>query len=717
MRRAGFGLTIGLGALLLFQVQFIAGKTILPWYGGVPAVWSACLLFFQVLLLGGYLAAHGVARLRPTRQVGVYAAAVAGALVWLLARPAAWPSPIVPSDAWKPVGDQWPVVRILVLLAVTVGVPYLVLSITSPLLQRWWADLWPARSPYRLYALSNLGSLVGLVGYPFVVERTLAVEGQGWLWTGGFVVYAAVAGACMVTFRRDAAGHGMPERAERGPAETEGRPFDDVGRTTPLPARSAPPRPRATGSSPPATLLWFLLAAVGSLLLQSTTTWITLDVAAVPLLWMVPLALYLITFIVAFEYPYLYRRTFWTFVVLLSLCASAIALVSDVGAGWALVAGLSALTASCMVCHGELGVRVPDAAHLTRFYVVIAAGGASGSVFAALVAPRVFTSVLEYPLSLLAVAVLMLAVARRPRDEPTERASRWRRGTGVPLALCSVLLLLMVGEEARARRQGVVWRSRNFFGSVHVTEEAASSGARMRRLIHGTTMHGMQYVDGPLDGEPTAYYARTSGVGRVMSTRAATTLPAHVGLIGLGAGTLAAYARPDDRYRFYEIDPQVVQLSTGPAPLFTFVARAPGSVSLVEGDARLSLEREPPQRFDVLVVDAFSSDAVPAHLLTTEAFTLYRRHLRDEQSLLLVHVSNRFLRLADIVRSGGASVGMASVLVVDDPDEEYARTSDWMLLAADTSVIGAFGDPGGWSRPPGRAWTDRWSSVLDVIRW
>jgi hypothetical protein len=716
MHRAGFGLTIGLGALLLFQVQFIAGKTILPWYGGVPAVWSACLLFFQVLLLGGYVAAHGVARLRPARQVGVYAAAVAAALVWLLARPAAWPSPIVPSDAWKPVGDQWPVVRILVLLAVTVGVPYLVLSITSPLLQRWWADLWPARSPYRLYALSNLGSLVGLVGYPFVVERAFAVEGQGWLWAWGFVVYGAVAGWCMVTFLRHDAGHDTPERAEHALAETEGRTLDDVGRTSPAPARSGLPRSGATGSAPSGTILWFLLAAVGSLLLQSTTTWITLDVGAVPLLWMVPLALYLITFIIAFEYPYLYRRTFWTFVVLVSVCAGAIVLVSDVGAGWALVAGLSALTASCMVCHGELGVRVPAAAHLTRFYVVIAAGGASGSVFAALIAPRVFTSVLEYPLSLLAVTVLLLAVARDSRGGPAPRAPRWRRGIGVLLALSGVLLL-MVGEEARARRQGVIWRSRNFFGSVHVTEEAAPSGARLRRLIHGTTLHGMQYVDGPLDREPTAYYARTSGVGRVMSARAATTSPAHVGLIGLGAGTLAAYARPDDRYRFYEIDPQVVQLSAGPAPLFTFVARAPGAVSLVEGDARLSLEREPPQRFDVLVVDAFSSDAVPAHLLTAEAFALYRRHLRSGQSLLLVHVSNRFLRLADIVRAGGATAGMASVLVVDEPSAEYARTSDWMVLAAETTVLQPFGDPDGWRRPPGPAWTDRWSSVLDAIRW
>jgi hypothetical protein len=325
--------------------------------------------------------------------------------------------------------------------------------------------------------------------------------------------------------------------------------------------------------------------------------------------------------------------------------------------------------------------------------------------------------VLEYPLSLLAVTVLLLVVARPSARDASARASAWTTWALAPAALGVLIVLLMAGEAVRARQQGVVARSRNFFGSVHVMETVTPSGARVRTLIHGTTVHGLQILDRARDREPTAYYVRTSGVGLAMEALRSSAGEAHVGVVGLGTGTLAAYSRPLDRYRFYEIDPQVVALSQGAAPLFTYLVRSGAEVTVVTGDARLGLEREAPQQFDVLVVDAFSSDAVPAHLLTVEAFALYRRHLRDDSSLLLLHISNRFLRLADVVQAGGAAAGFASVLVVDAPDTELARASDWMLLALDPDALRPFAEPGPPLRSAMRPWTDGWASLFDVIRW
>jgi len=692
--RAAFAFAIGLGALLLFQVQFVLGKQVLPWFGGVPAVWSTCLVFFQTLLLGGYAYAHGLTRLTARRQVSVHLGLVGVAVLVLVARAAGWPSPITPDDAWRPAPDGAPVLQILTLLSVAIGLPYLLLASTGPLVQRWWAAVWPDRSPYRLYALSNLGSLVGLVSYPFAVERWLTVPQQGWLWVGLFAAYAGALVAATLTYRRFGA---ADARLQAGAAWE--------------------PRPAWREM-----ILWAWLAAAAAALLQSTTAWLTVDVAAIPLLWMAPLALYLVTFIIAFEYPRAYHRLTWTMLLLVALAGAIWAAQedTDISPAWHMLAGLGVLLASCMFCHGELGTRTPAPVHLTRFYLVVAAGGAAGSAATALLPPVLSSWVIEYPLSLMAVALGVFAVyasAFRPSETPA--LPWWSRVLAVAIVPTIVGLGRFAVEEGRDQQSLAIVSSRNFFGWIRVRESEAPGGGTYRRLLHGNTVHGNHFVPPPRRHTPTSYYTEGSGIGQAVAwLHADRAGPLRVGVVGLGTGTMAAHARSGDLVRVYEINPEVVALSEGPSPVFSYVAESRGRIEIVGGDARVSLEREEPQDYDLLVLDAFSSDAVPGHLLTVEAFEVYARHLRDERSVLAVHVSNRFLDLRGIVRTGGAAAGFASVVVSHYPDTEDdgAESTTWVLLARDASVLEAFGDPAAAASEPWvRPWTDRWSNLFDVI--
>lgn len=702
--RAAFALAIGLGALLLFQVQFVLGKQVLPWFGGVPSVWSTCLVFFQTLLLGGYAYAHGLTRLSVGRQMRVHVALVAlGGLV-LVVRIGGWPSPITPDDAWRPTPDGSPVLQILWLLTVAVGLPYFLLASTGPLLQRWWAAVWPDRSPYRLYALSNLGSLAGLLTYPFLVERWLAVPQQGWLWSGLFIAYGGALLAATVEFGR----HGVAETRLR--TSSAGVPAPPLGEQ----------------------LLWAWLAAAAASLLQSTTAWLTIDVAAVPMLWMAPLAVYLLSFIVAFEYPRAYHRLTWTLLLLLSLAGAIAAAQADTD--WSpprhMLAGLSALLAACMFCHGELGTRAPAPVYLTRFYLIVAAGGAAGSAATALLPPLLSTWVVEYPASLLAVALAAFAVYATQDGEASEGSVRgpgvsrltwWSRIIAVALIPTMVGIARLAILMGRDQQSSVIVSSRNFFGWIRVRESEAPGGGRYRRLLHGNTVHGNQFLEPPRDRQPTTYYTSGSGVGQAVQwlRERDGASPLRVGVAGLGTGTMAAYAQPGDVFRVYEIDPQVIALSTPPtggAPVFRYVAQAEGEVTIVPGDVRLSLEREAPNDFDLLVLDAFSSDAVPGHLLTVEAFDVYARHLRDARSLLAVHVSNRFLDLRGIVRTAGVETGFASVVVSHYPDGDGEESTTWVILSRQREELEAFGDPDEADAEPWvRPWTDAWSNLFDVI--
>ncbi|PCC74424.1 hypothetical protein SAMN02745121_06684 [Nannocystis exedens] len=687
-----FAVAIGLGAFLLFLVQFILGKQLLPWFGGAPAVWTTCMLFFQVLLLGGYGYAHLLAdRFTPARQRDIHLAALALAAVLLLVRAFVWPAPISPSDAWKPDPEASPILAILGLLAFTVGLPFLVLAATGPLLQSWFSRVRPGVSPYRLYALSNLGSLLGMFSYPFALEPALPIAGQGWVWSIGFFVFAVACAGCAVL---------------AGAAPALAKPSGHVGTV------SKPTSGRR--------LLWFALATIPSTMLLATTSQISQEVAVIPFLWMLPLALYLLSFILCFEYERSYVRALWLPLLVLGAGGATYALFAGVYAGMVLqlVIYLVTLLAYCMVCHGELVRQKPDPKYLTQFYLIVSAGGAAGGIFTGVVAPLLFPEFWELPIALFvgfALAMYVLYRGAWPQRLWLSALSAFGVLVG-SLALAGALVYHM-----REQLDDNMFVTRNFFGVLRV-DRASGGNLAYTRLRHGRITHGIQFESEPLSSAPTSYYGQTSGVGLAVEKhpRRLAGEKLHIGVVGLGAGTMASYGRAGDRVRFYEINPAVVALSTGDEPYFTYLQQCEGEVSVVIGDARVALEREQPQGFDVLAIDAFSSDSIPAHLLTVEAVELYFRHLR-EGGILAVHISNRYLDLDPVVRGIGEKLGLHVEYVEDLENDEVVWQSDWMLLARrerdmdSPDLINALApkvDP----EAPYPLWTDAYSNLLQVLK-
>jgi len=705
-----FAATIGVGACLLFQVQFILGKQILPWFGGAPAVWTTCMLFFQLLLLAGYAYAHLLGQVPdPRRQRTLHLAALAFAAALLLVRVLLWPSPITPSDAWKPGPGDSPILAILGLLLFTIGPPFFVLASTGPLLQSWYARCFPGASPYRLYALSNLGSLLGLLSYPFVLEPLLPLAGQGWVWSAGFLVFVLGCGATAVLVGRE-------------PATRRADPSGHVPTDSPPPSRAH-------------RLLWFTLAMVASVLLLAITSQISLEVAVIPFLWMLPLALYLLSFVLCFEYERLYHRGYWIPALLLGGGATAAVIILGVDAPMLVQLAVYLLTLffACMVCHGELVRRRPDPRHLTSFYLTISAGGAAGGIFTGILAPALFLGLWELPLALFAACALALTSARDsiwPQRIILRRLGGIRPATLARLAttLGGVYLLALaatLGYQTFTELDDHVVVSRGFFGVLRVdTDGTAAAGDLRYRLRHGRITHGIQFSDPDLSRQPTTYYGPGSAVGLAIRhhQRRARNEALRLGFVGLGAGTLATYAASGDAVRFYEIDPDMVALSSGPNPIFTYLRDCPGAVEVALGDARVNLEREADQQFDVLAIDAFSSDSIPVHLLTVEAVQLYLRHLRGPDSILAVHISNRYLDLDPVVRAIAEHLGLVTIRIDDPESNDMVYSSDWMLMVRDPAALAApeiLATPG---RPipedsrPWPLWTDAYSNLMQVFK-
>jgi hypothetical protein len=700
-----------LGAFLLFQVQFILAKRLLPWFGGVPAVWTTCLLFFQVALLLGYLYAHAVGRLPPRRQRDVHVALLSAALVLLAMRAGSWPSPLTPGDGWKPDPAAEPLPRLLWLLTASVGLPYLVLASTGPLLQSWFARLFPERSPYRLFALSNLGSLLGLLSYPFAVEPWLSIAGQGWLWTVGFLVFAMGSARTALAFGRAA----IPEPA--APA-------------VPEPAAPAIPSPLVHAvPAPPVPLilrvLWFGLSAAMSTLLLAVTSQICQDVAVIPFLWVLPLGLYLLSFVLCFEYERFHRREVWFGAVVVTAAGVVYALQhgTDLGIATQVAFYSAALFAYGMACHGELARLKPEAARLTSFYLTVAAGGAAGGLFAGVLAPRIFLGFWELHLALLGAAVLLVAALLVDPESWLSVGTPARMWTSrVTVYVWLGVLTGVLGADARNGLRGAGLTRRGFFGVLSVALENRGDPDEWRKLRHGRIAHGLQFTAPARRREPTTYYGPKSGAGLALRRhpRRLRGEPLRVGLVGLGVGTLVAYAQKGDVVRVYEIDPEVLRLSTGEDPAFTFVRDAPAEVTTVLGDARLSLEREGPQSFDVLALDAFSSDAIPVHLLTREAVALYLRHLRGPDSVVAVHVSNKYLDLKPVVRALAGALGLRAALV-DSRGTGAVWSADWVLLLRDPSLlldpeVDKATLPLVVDEPGLPLWTDDYSNLLRVLR-
>lgn len=688
-----FAATVGTSAFLLFSVQLLLGKRLLPWFGGTSALWTTCQLFFQAALLAGYAWAHLLAGCAsPRRQRDLHLLLVALAL-GLLAWRSSWPSPVTPGEGARPLPGDPPVATALGLLLSSVGLPFVALAATSPLLSAWLARLLPRASPFWLFALSNLGSLAGLVGYPLLIEPRASVRLQGWLWCAAFALFALGVSACALA-------------AGRAPALR-------------VAATTVPP-PRSAGL----VWLWLGLSAFPSVMLLAVTSHLTQEVAAVPLLWMLPLALYLLSFVLCFGWPRLASRL----VLAPALAAAAVAACFglqrslSLGAGERIWLWSFVLFAYGMAGHGELVRRRPAPARLTGFYLVVATGGVLGGLLNALVAPRVFDGYWELQLGIFAgPAMVALAWAADPAcglRAGRDRVVALRAAIATTAAL--IVLLGWLAVDVASAREGLVLARRGFYGVLRVVRENADGPDEQLKLLHGRIAHGLQLKDPERGREPTTYFGPSSGVGLAIRRhpRRLAGEPLRVGIVGLGVGTLAAWSRPGDVFRFYELDPEVARLSQGRSPVFRYLSEAAGEVSVRLGDGRLALEREPPQRLDVLVLDAFSSDAIPVHLLTVEAFAGYERHLRPG-GVVAVQVTNRYVDLKPVVRGAAARLGLVALHV---PSHENGTlwSSDWMLVARDRApledeLIGAASLP-----PPERStpvvWTDDWSDLVRVLR-
>jgi SAM-dependent methyltransferase len=664
-----YAATIFLSSFLLFLVQPLIARLILPWFGGSAAVWTTCMLFFQALLLAGYAYAHGVARRR--FQPLIHTALLVAAVATL---------PIMPAETWKPAGGAEPITRILLLLGATVGLPYFLLASTSPLVQAWFARARPGANPYRLFALSNLASLLALLGYPLVVEPYLAAREQVSVWSWLFGAFAALCAA-------------LTWRTPR-PAVQE----SVVQATQPLAARDY--------------AWWLALSATGSVMLLAVTNHLTQNVASVPLLWLVPLTLYLATFIIAFEGGTWYQPRYLWPLLLVALVAMAWLLVdTEYHYQLALQLGvfLAGLFVGCLFCHSELYRTRPAPAHLTAFYLTVSAGGALGGLFVAVVAPLIFTGYFELGAGLAALAVL---------------AALRFISVGRIAYLASLAVVLGVGACATydgfRHQRDVKVAKRSFYGVLRVKEYGEpGDDSHLRRLVHGTIMHGEQYMSEARRRTPTTYYTETSGIAAAIYAK--QDHPVRVGVIGLGTGTIAAYGRPGDVYRFYDIDANVIRVARKE---FTFLADSRARVETTLGDARLTLEREPPQDFDVLAVDAFSSDAIPVHLITREALQTYLRHMKPD-GIVAFHVSNRFLDLIPVVARLSRELNLHAALVADDPDDDddtsVKSRSDWVLVSRDAAALKApaiveAGATPAEDRPGWRTWTDDYSNLIQILK-
>jgi len=668
--------TIFASAFLLFLLQPIVAKQILPWFGGSAAVWTTCLVFFQTTLLLGYAYADFcVRRLLPRTQVIVHIALAALSLAVL---------PIVPGAFWKPSGQENPIWLILGLLGATIGLPYFVLSTTSPLIQAWFARKNPGRSPYRLFALSNLASMLALLGYPFLLEPWIATRAQARGWSVGYLLFVVLLVAAAV---RSVRGAGQPESSGSEP-------------TVAGPAGDRPAISRQ--------LLWCALAATASALLLSVTAYLTQDIAAVPLLWIVPLSLYLMSFILCFDGRGWYRRTLF-----LPMLAAGLAVM-----GWTLAdpklthvivlqigVFCAGLFVACMFCHGELVTLKPPPRFLTRFYLMVSLGGALGSILVGVVAPLVFHANFDMAIALVACAALLLWQVRRDS-----------RLFSVPAV---ILLLFTAGCGVWSVVEfydDTIFASRNFYGVLRVQKSGTKDSDASRILIHGTIMHGKQYLSPEFRREPTTYYTRSSGIGRLIEAMHPRPDPIKVGVIGLGTGTIASYGSKGDVYRFYDINPGVVAIANRD---FSYLKDSDATIEVKLGDARLSLEREAPQNFDVLAIDAFSSDAIPVHLITKEAVEVYLRHMKPT-GVIAFHVTNRYLNLVPVVEGIAHELGLRA-LWIDEPGEEtLGNSSSWVLLAKDPARLddARLTDPSIpiEERRDWRVWTDDFNNLVQVIK-
>ena len=726
-----YALTIFISAFLLFQVQPMIAKFILPWFGGTSSVWTPCMLFFQVALLLGYCYSHFVTkRLTVRNQWLVHAVLLAIAMLFL---------PVQPSDVWKPDGTEDPTFQMLLLLGATIGFPFFLLSTTGPLIQAWQSKTHPNKSAYRLFAVSNFGSLLGLLGYPFLVEPYLRLGDQSLYWSIGFGVFAVLAlwSGWQLFSAPDAAG--SDELADEA-ASLQSAEIASSG-------EELRPRPSFINC-----VVWTLLAFAASAMLLATTNQMCQEVASVPFLWVLPLGLYLITFIICFENPRWYRRGFFFSLMFLSVFLAILLLNEGISLPLPLqVAGYSTVMfACCMTCHGELAKAKPAESNLTLFYLMVSVGGALGGIFVVIIAPRVFDAYFEFQVSLIfaiGLSVMAMIVYSRSKktkatavDETSRSGGGWIAKTCVwlaaPLAIVSMgALFSNIFEESNELNQSdVKYRTRNSYGTLHVRAYYDDDGVEeSRNLINGRIKHGSQFAYDPL--LPSSYYSRTSGIGVAVNFLSEINGegPLKFGVVGLGTGTMASWGVEGDSFKFYEINPACEYVAR---EHFVYLSQseAADQIEVIIGDARIQMEshyaKHGSEEFDLLVVDAFSSDAIPMHLLTRECFKLYCNSI-SEHGILAVHVSNRYLNLDTIVYNLAKENEHSAFFIATDKDsldedmiedfENGADESSWVLVVKDPVLTQMIEDRAKWSSwespMPTTVWTDDFGSLTDVLDW
>ncbi|MCZ6858765.1 MAG: fused MFS/spermidine synthase [Alphaproteobacteria bacterium] len=711
-----YAITIFLSSFLLFQVQPIIAKLILPWFGGSSAVWTTCMLFFQISLLGGYAYAHLLTKhLKLSAQPLVHISLLFLSLAFL---------PIAPDDAWKPVDPQNPVWKILVLLFFSIGAPFLLVASTNPLLQHWIGSTTRAALPYRLYALSNISSLLALISYPFLVEPFIGLREQTIIWSIGYVTFVFGATWCAVQIRK------LQQTKFQNEQNTGSRAKSSIAKEM-----------DGTAENPQNSILWFSLSACGVVLLLATTNQMTQDIPPIPFLWILPLSIYLLSFIICFDHSRWYIRGVWVTGYCLSLIPMIFLLFFGKLTGAVFQIGQYSLIlfTACMICHGELVRLKPSVRRLTSFYLTMALGGAFGGIFVAVVSPFIFNTYFEFQIGVFCTGLLAWICRRqeaihtlgelengRKNNERSKKRSRKKililkkqRYITIFCGLGGLVLISFFILHFDLTHRNFLMQSRNFYGILGVKASKNQPGQEVRELVDGTTIHGSQIMTPKFRRVATGYFRFDSGIG-VSIRFLEYSGPLHMGVIGLGAGTIASYGKKDDVIRFYEINPAVVNVAD---EYFYFLKDSPADTSIVLGDGRISLERElkekGSQQFHILAVDAFSNDAPPVHLLTKEAFDLYWKHL-NEDGILAFNISNAHLDLSPVVRNLARVSGKRAVFVRMGPDLFSRLSSYWVLVTSnkkflsDQRVIRHI-TPWEDSAPEAILWTDDYSNLASVL--
>lgn len=676
VKKSLYGVTIFVSAFLLFQVQPMIAKMLLPWFGGAASVWITCMLFFQMVLLFGYIYAHWLINfLRPGGQIFVHVLFICLSLLLL---------PVTPDQSLKIMSNVDPVIHLLILLLIAVGLPYFLLSTTSPLLQSWYARAYQKAIPYRLFALSNFSSLLGLMAYPILIEPYLTLSQQSLIWSWSYAVFALT---CVITALFGLrSGHVRASHAEAAVLTPDGATMSPTAR---------------------ANLIWFLLSTCSSVMLLSTTNYLTQNIASIPFLWILPLALYLLSFTLCFDRSGWYRRNWYVWIITITVGMMAYAI-----AAWeynypvtvTVPLFCAGLFICCMFCHGELAARKPEPGYLTGFYLMISVGGAAGGVLVSIVAPKTLTGPFELSIALNACALLLFAV-------------NFRKNLLTDVVCAALIVVTLVSSFVYITffTESSRLLVRDFYGNLKVDVFDAGKINERRTLVHGTINHGIQFTDPAKRSGHYSYFSDASGIG--MAINSLQPGPRNIGVIGLGVGALASYAREGDTFRFYEIDPLVEMVARQE---FTYLSDCRGKVDVLIGDGRLLLEKDSDQKYDLLAVDAFSSDSVPVHLLTIEALKLYFDRLKPD-GILALQITNRHIRLAPVLEIARNELGKQALLISQASDyKNFIYNTDWVLMTSGRDLLkipkirnAAIGLD---SKPGLRLWTDDYSNLIQILK-